>query len=437
MTQYPRGENRAIWARLFASSGGRRLPRAVRIVVLIVAVLASGVYYHRAARAWRAQRYAEEFTPENLKKASELEPGNAEYRYRIGRYSLLTQDFPSAIRDFQTAIALNPYDARYWLDLASAYLASGDSEGEQRALARAAQADPTTPEVIWQTANYELVEGDTNEAMRRFRTLVEHNPESLPKVLNVCWRAVHDPAPILDAVLPPVPDAHLVFIRFLLSKRQPKAAAQAWAHLIALKTPFTVQQTFPYFDYLFEHGDFTQAADDWRQLAVPNPDFRAYVPDDNAIVNGGFELDLLNGGLDWRYAPRTGSALVIDVNRSHSGTRSLAVTFDGAPEDAGIYQLVPVHANTRYQFSGYMMSEDLQTVNPPRFSIRGLKSNANYVLTDGLQGTTPWQELDGEFTTGPADDLLLVKIARKPSLIRGRLWVDDLKLLPQPAQESR
>ncbi len=417
-----------------ARRAARGLPIAARIVLLVAALAAAGLYLRASSCVYRALRWAEDVTPENLKTAARLEPSNAEFRYRIGRYSLLVQDFPAAIGDFKAAIALNPYDARFWLDLSSAYLATGDMEGQQQALARALEADPTTPEVIWQTANYELVRGDTEKAMRRFHTLVEHDSEFMPAVMNICWRATRDPDLIAEKVLPARPEAHSAFIRFLWNKRAPEAADKAWSHLIALKQPFPVQLAFPYLDYLIGRGEFAPVEEAWAQVAVANPELRAYVPSDDEIVNGGFELDLLNGGLDWRYSAKDGASVIIDLNRAHSGNRSLAITFDGTPEDSGVFQFVPVRSNTRYQFSGFMMAENLETVSPPRFSVFGLRGSKPYLLTDGVRGSTGWQQFQGEFTAGPEDDLLLVRVVRAPSqrLIRGRIWVDDVKLVPKP-----
>jgi tetratricopeptide (TPR) repeat protein len=416
----------------------KRAPRGwlleARIVLLVVTLAVAGFYLRAASRSYRALRLAEDTTPQSLKAALQLEPSNAEFHYRSGRYSLLAQDFPSAVADFQAAIALNPYDARYWLDLASANLASDDLPGTQRALARAMDVDPTTPEVVWQAANYELVQGNTDQAVRRFHDLVEHDADSLLAVLNVCWRATRDPELIAEKVLPARADSHFTFIRFLGTKHEPEAADKVWRHLIALKQPFPVQLAFPYFDYLLSQGEAARVSEAWEQLATADPDLRAYVPADDQIVNGGFELDLLNGGLDWRYLPKSGVTAIIDINRAHSGKRSLAINFTGAPEDAGVYQFVPVRANTHYEFSGFMMAEDLETVSPPRFSLLGMRENRPYVLSEGVSSSGGWQQLEGEFTTGPEDDLLLLRVVRSPSqrLIRGKVWVDDVKLVAKP-----
>ena len=46
--------------------------------------------------------------------------------------------------------------------------------------------------------------------------------------------------------------------------------------------------------------------------------------------------------------------------------------------------------------------------------------------------------MQGEFTTGPQDDLLLVRVVRVPGqrLIRGKIWVDDVTLVPKIKNRS-
>ena len=56
---------------------------------------------------------------------------------------------------------------------------------------------------------------------------------------------------------------------------------------------------------------------------------------------------------------------------------------------------------------------------------------SSYVLTDDLLGSNPWHKQEARFHTGPQTNLVFVKITRDPPtpLIRGKLWVDDVKLV--------
>ena len=67
----------------------------------------------------------------------------------------------------------------------------------------------------------------------------------------------------------------------------------------------------------------------------------------------------------------------------------------------------------------------------PRFAIVDAYTNSSYVLTDDTLGTSPWRLQQARFQTGPNTNLLLLKIVRQPAgpLIRGKLWIDDLKLV--------
>jgi hypothetical protein len=58
-------------------------------------------------------------------------------------------------------------------------------------------------------------------------------------------------------------------------------------------------------------------------------------------------------------------------------------------------------------------------------------TNASYVLTDDLLDTNPWHEQHARFQTGPNTNLVLLRIVRQPgaALIRGKLWIDDLRLV--------
>ncbi len=83
---------------------------------------------------------------------------------------------------------LNPYESRYWLDLASAYQVAGRLEEQEQAVERAVDADPTTPHVAAEAANFFLLQGNLEKALRHFRMVLANDPDAVSPTLQLCWR---------------------------------------------------------------------------------------------------------------------------------------------------------------------------------------------------------------------------------------------------------
>jgi len=393
-----------------------------------------GLYLHLALRAYLASHLAASPDLSNLNKAIRLEPSNAEYRDLLGRSLAFSgTNLNDAIANYRTAVHLNPYVAWYWLDLAGAYQMAGHTSEQEQSVEQAVVADPTTPQVAWVAANFFLVQGDQESALRNFRVVLANDPEAVDSALQLCWRATGDANQVLERALPRRPDLYLSFLRLLISTQEVAAAEDVWNHLIALNQEFSTKDAFRYFRFLIEKQEVVAAQTAWQQLAGVNRSLLPYLPSrENLVVNGGFEENVLNGGFDWWYESNPHAALAIDTSEFYGGTRSLSVTFDGQnPADAGIFQFVVVKPHTEYDFSAESRTEDIESASGPRFAIVDAYTNAPYVLTDDLLGTNPWRLQQAQFQTGPNTNLVLLKIVRQPAgpLIRGKLWVDDLRLV--------
>src|SRR5690242_4468531 len=91
----------------------------------------------------------------SLQRAVRWQPGNAEYRDRLGRYFFLVEQSPdAAVQSYRAAVDLNPHQARYWFDLAGAYHLLGNLNEQKEALERALSADPNTPDYAWEAGNF-------------------------------------------------------------------------------------------------------------------------------------------------------------------------------------------------------------------------------------------------------------------------------------------
>ena len=399
------------------------------------ACLASVILYlHFALRAYVASHLAATLDVAKLQKAIQIEGANAEYRDLLGRYLVLSgASLNESISVYRTAVLLNPYEAEYWLDLAGAYQIAGRTGEQAESVERAMNADPTTPHVAWSAANFFLVQGDREKALRYFRVVLENDPEAVDSALRLCWRASGDATEMLDRALPPRPDLYLSFLRLLVTNQEVVAAEKVWNRLIGLQQAFSPQLALPYFQLLISKQEVVAAQTAWGQLSGVDASLRPYLPSsENLVINGGFEENLLNGGFDWWYHSYAHAALAIDTSEFHSGTRSLAVTFDGySVPEVQLAQFIPVKSSTAYEFSAESRTVDIDTASGPRFALVDAYTNSSYVLTDDTLGTTPWRRQQARFRTGPNTNLLMLKIVREPAapLIRGKLWIDDVKLV--------
>jgi len=372
----------------------------------------------------------------SLQRAVRWEPGNADYRHRLGRYFFLIQGSPeAAVESFRAAVGLNPHQARYWFDLAGAYQLLGDTDAQKAALERGLEADSSTPDLAWEAANFYLVQGDTDKALREFRVVMESDPYLPLAAIKLCWRVKPDIDALLRDVVPP--QVYPTFLDFLISQKETAAAAKVWTQLAQLRQAVPQPLIFEYIRYLVAQHEVDQARLVWQQAAALSG-LSAYQPSpENLIINGDFNLNVLNGGFDWQYHKSKEVSLALDPTQSHGGHRSLLITFDAQKiDDAGIGQLVPVKPSTGYDFSAYFKADDIRGAGGPQFAIQDLYTETTYFTSDDLKDADYWKEVSGTFTTGPDTKLLLLRIQRYPAglPIKGKLWIDSIRLAAQEQQ---
>ncbi len=393
------------------------------------------VYIFLAGRLFVASWFGEKAEFTSLRRAALFDPWNADYRNFLGRYyALAVRDPGAAIEPYRAAVQLDPHSARYWFDLASAYQVLGDTSNQTVALEHAIQADPTTPDVAWEAANFYLVQGDNEKALREFRVVLQNEPTLADPAMQYCWRIDPDVDSLLRDVVPARSEAYIAFLSLLMRKEETAGTTKVWAALMATPQTFELRYVYVYLEYLLNHKDVDQARLVWRQ-AAPRFGLSAYVPSGrNLIVNGDFSLDVLNGGFDWQYDKQQSVTLTLDPSDFHGGHRSLLITFDGpGVTDAGIRQFVAVQPNTLYEFSAYYKNGEIEGAGGPHFTIQDFYTRDVLYDSDELKEAGFWKSATGEFTTGADTKMVVLHVRRVPegSPIRGKLWVDDFRLVPK------
>jgi hypothetical protein len=413
----------------------RRMQLAAGFALVLIA------YLLLAAKEFVANVAASRPELTQLQRAVRLSPGNADYRDRLGRYFVfIVTDPQAAIQNFRSAVALNPHDASYWFDLASAWQVVGDVEGQRAALNRALEAEPTAPSVAWQAANFFLVDGDIDRALHEFRIVIENDTTLAVPSLQAAWRILPDADALLRDVVPPRTDSLMTLLGLLISKKDTDGAIKTWDRLTQLHEKFETWRLFEYVRYLIQEHRPDAAMSAWEE-AAGTLGLSAYLPtDDNLVINGDFSLEILNGGFDWTYVNRTGVKPLLDPSDFQKGHRSLSLTFEGPGiADAGIQQLVPVRGGTTYDFSAYYKSADFEGVGGPQIVLRDAYNGAVLFASEPLRDADFWKEVHSRVTTPSATILLILAIERFPagSPIRGKLWLDDFQLSPETPEDPK
>jgi tetratricopeptide (TPR) repeat protein len=415
-------------------SNGRRWQLAAAVALLAC------VYLFLTGKEFAASVFASSAELPKLERAVRLSPGNADYRHRLGRYlEFAAGDPQAAIDSLRAAVAINPHDARYWFDLASAYQVTGDVANQRTALEHALLAEPTAPDVAWEAANFFLIDGDIDRALRELHVVVENDDELRDAALRESWRVLPDTDAMLRDVVPARADSLFAFLGFLMGKQETDGTIKTWSRIAQLHEKFRERNLYEYVNYLIAAQRPEAAMSAWEKTADALG-FSAYLPtDENLVVNGDFSLDILNGGFDWTYVNRAGVRPVLDPSDFRQGHRSLSLTFEGPGiADAGIQQLIPVRGETTYDFSAYYKSAEFEGAGGPQIVLRDAYTGAPLYASDSLTDADFWKEVHSKVTTSASTTLLRLAIERFPagSPIRGKLWLDGFELSPDDSSDD-
>lgn len=412
----------------------------LRWLFCISVLLGVAMFSEMAAKVCLAEHWADSSQPELWLRAARLEPGNAYYWMKLGRYKqwdFQRNDLREAIADYEKAAAVNPWNDESWLSLAEADEAVGDMPRARAAFEQAQADHPISAEAAWRYGNFLLRQGDLPGAFAEFRRALVTSPSLTANAVDECWKTTHSARTIVEEVLPQESDAYIAALNYFVNQNELDSALVVWKRLLANKLSVRLPQAIPLVNGLIS-TDRAEDADRVWQTALEATNWPRDAGGDSSLVfNGGLEHDLANGGFDWQEAPVAGALFDFDNAIAHSGSRSLRVTFDGSTniDFQHVLQFVKV-APRRYRFAAFLRTEALSTDSGIRFEIfeRGHRATGD-LLTTSLEGTHPWTQVEAEITVVPDSELLAIVLRRLPSSkldnkLRGTVWVDDVSLTP-------
>jgi tetratricopeptide (TPR) repeat protein len=279
-------------------------------------------------------------------KAIAFTPGQADYYFRL---ALLEREAnnPTAMEALNRAVALNPSDARSWMELGLSYEGAGALPQAEQCLLRAAGEDRQyLPR--WTLANYYFRRSAVADFWfwaKQAAGMIHGDPAPL---FRLCGRVAEDGA-LIDRLEIQRPDIRAAYLTYLLRRNRLDLIRPASRHLLSGTRASDVPLLLTACDRLLESKNVVDTLEIWNGLADNRriPFGRLQPAEGRVLTNGDFRVSPTLQGFDWRLPSPAGVSASVDVGGG------LRLTFSGSqPENCEpLVQFVPVQPNLNYQLT--------------------------------------------------------------------------------------
>lgn len=451
------------------------LPRALLLVGLSLVLGVVGWFSGRTAmgdRLLAATRLADTEDVTKLASADaavEMVPRFSHFQAQRGQLYLnaavgtvAEPNLQTALSALQTAIQLSPEDFRRWLTLGQAQERANQLDQARQSFQQALTLAPKYYEPHWVFGNHLLRRNETDAAFAEFRQALAIRPTELPLLFDYAWNTFNGDAATIVKALAPSIHAQAEFASRLIARGKLSDGMAMWRELNTKAPKLARINAHPFISALLNKQHFAMAYEAWQTAAqTKRADenelsdaireeetrwFTVYPPDTGSLLNNGdFEEDLRTGIVApfqiWRLTATKGLILSRNNKEHQNGQFSMQLNFDlgGNAFFPVIEQLVPIQAGHSYRLSFAAKTEDLQTLSAPVVEIYDpADSHRPHTTTKPFPlGTNAWQDYTLEFTPTATTEAVIVRVYRPscpeaPCPLRGRIWLDNFKLVMNP-----
>ncbi len=406
---------------------------SISILILITLFLATYFIF----RAWEGTHLLQSSpSKENFLRIIRLIPLSPDPYYRMSlfhEWEMKNIDPEESLRFLKEAIERNPFEQRYWLDLAQLFHLKGERKESEQALEKAISVFPTGYKGRWVSGTLLLQQGSFEKAIPHFAYILSHYPNRSRLVYEISTRSVNDKDLLPERLIPRDPSSINRYIGYLCEIGDHESAKRAWQKKVSYGFKSSRPETVRYIELLIGQGDLNEGFEVWKE-ALREEGFN--IPSDgNLITNGGFEQDkLLGGGFDWKIGKVKGAEISFDSSVALEGKRSLKIAFDGK-ENVNfyhVYQYIPLRPETEYLLKTSIKSDKITTRTGVKIEIIGIGPRL-YSASESVTGNNEWKELTLTFKTPAGSKGGLVRVRREETqkldrFIAGTVWIDGFQL---------
>jgi tetratricopeptide (TPR) repeat protein len=411
-----------------------------RWIVCFFSVVVFLVVAYAGCKSAYADHLESSTRPEDWGRATQIEPANGNYWYKLGLYRELdidNGDLNKAIEYFSRAATIDPRSAAYLMSLGGAYESAGQPAKAMQAYQAAVEVYPLSSETHWRYGSFLLRRGDTQQAYSEMHRAVLGDRTLVPLVVSRVWLERHDVQPLVTTILPPDIESNQQALDWFCEARELDAALAVWKRLANSGEAVPISISIRLVDSLLGANRGDDARQVWQEALSASGNKNEASTGGSLVFNGGFEFDSVNGGFDWHVEPTQGVKSDYDTSAPHSGKRALRLKFDGAHNISyeGVWQTVAVEPGRQYHFEGYLRTSAITTDSGIRFRIVFPGANQAPILLDSFTGDNPWTAQTTEFTIESGVHQAKIIVYRPSSQrfdnkLAGTAWVDDVSITP-------
>jgi pentatricopeptide repeat protein len=409
-----------------------------RWMVFFFSVLVFLVVAYAGCKSAYADHLESSTRPDDWGRATQIEPANGDYWYKLGLYrewDIDNGDLNKAIEYLSRAATIDPRSAAYLMALGGAYESAGQLAKSMKAYQAAVEVYPLSSETHWRYGSFLLRQGDTKQAYAEMHRAVLGDRTLVPLVVSRVWLEKHDVQPLVTTILPPDIESNQQALDWFCEAKELDAALAVWKRMSGSGETIPISVPFRLMDILLGANRGDDARQVWREALSVSGNKNELSTGGSLVFNGGFEFDPANGGFDWHIEPTQGVTSDYDTSAPHSGRRALRLKFDGAHNLSyeGVWQTVVVEPGRQYHFEGYLRTSAITTDSGIRFRIVFPGANQPQILLDNFTGDHSWTAQTAEFTTAAGVHQAKIIVYRPPgqkfdNKLAGTAWVDDVSI---------
>jgi hypothetical protein len=410
--------------------------------LILIVIFVSG---YLILRTWKGINLLQsDPSKETLIEAIRFVPLSPDPFYRLGlfyQWDMRSIDPGESLKFFKEAINRNPFEQRYWLNVAQVLHTNGERKRSQKALEKAVRVFPASYVGRWAAGILLLQQGALEGTLAHFTYILSHYPNRSSQVYDVMRRAISDPDLLFEKLVPKDIPSLNRYIAYLYEIGDLESARKAWEKKVSYGFKNSREETVRHLNFLITHGQLNEAFRIWNGrlqeegLSAP--------ADGNLITNGGFEREkILGGGFDWKVQKVKGAEVGFDGSVATEGMRSLRIVFDGNEnvDFHHVYQVVSLKPESDYLLKISMKSKNVTTKSGVKVEILGVGPRF-HAASEPLFGNTEWKELVVPFRTPPKSQGGLVRVRREKTnkfdrFISGTVWIDNVRLTERTPSSS-